>query len=291
MEKKLIRKDVYFDLPFLISVKDGFRDPTLDDWFEAYQKGNPLPFSKYAPHNNEPSTTVIGGGCPVYIPPDEKVDPYILNLPEIKVTTPETQIKIPETQVKILFLRHVNPNTEVKVIGELIGDRNGKISFSSVLVKIDINIVKPEYYWDMNLFLVIALFAINTFIENYRVIADRPYIRPVTAAEIQQFHLRTLFEDGTYQWAQLKGVSGPLYGFGYSISDDKDKDLRKALLEDNSPSMDKILDVEIRNYLDLNEWRLALIESAVLFEAWLSTYLRQEFKDKGLNESEIKKKS
>ena len=47
------------------------------------------------------------------------------------------------------------------------------------------------------------------------------------------------------------------------------------------------LDANIRDHLQLEEWRLAVVETAVLFEAWLARFLRARFETNGLPASDI----
>ena len=179
-DKKLYYKSVYFDLPYLIFVKDGFKDKTLEDWAKAYSEGDKeLPYSPYAPNSNEPGYMLIGGGFPVYIPPEELSPTYIINLGS-------------NIAVDIQFLRRINQASTTKMCGEVPGDRTGRASFSSVRVNFDLKFINPEYHWDMALFCNLSINAVNKFIEHYRVIAERFYIRPVTPQVIQLFTILIL---------------------------------------------------------------------------------------------------
>ena len=61
------------------------------------------------------------------------------------------------------------------------------------------------------------------------------------------------------------------------------------LTEDQAPIV-KTLQLEILDKLDLREWRLAIIESAVLFETWINIFLRSCYSNSGLNDSDIEDK-
>jgi len=254
MNHKSIRfKHVNFDLPYLIFVKDSMNDPDLRAWADAYQKGvRPLPYSPYAPHSERPGSFIIGGGFPVYLPPDKLTDHYLVSLPQI--------------QVAIRLLRRVNPHRSTTLMGEVPGDRAGRASFSSVNVTFDPRSINPEHHGNVQLLVDLAIEAINKFVSHYRVIANRPYIQPVTPAVIQEFHIVTEFEDGTSQTLQYGVGSGPLHGMGGAIPDDQDQALRAAILVNSPPMIYAVLDADVRDHLDLRKWRLALIEAAVLFE-------------------------
>lgn len=64
----------------------------------------------------------------------------------------------------------------------------------------------------MGLFVDAAIEAINKFVLHYRIIADRPYIQPVTPEVIQEFYIETQFEDGSLQTQEFGAGGGPLMG-------------------------------------------------------------------------------
>lgn len=273
-EKKLKFKYVDFDLPFVLFVKDSLGDRDLEKWAKAYASGErPLPYAKYAPSGEKPGGMIIGGGFPVYIPPQELAPYYEVTLPNITVG--------------LRTLRRVNPHRSSILMGEIPGDRNGRASFSSIRVMFDLTRVQEECHWDMTLFCSSAIQAVNHFIEHYRVIADRPYVSSVTLSEIQEFHLTTEFDNGEQQHQEFGGGSGPLHGFGGALDDSLDSELRDSISRPAPPSIYKAMDANIRDYLDRQEWRLVVIEAAVLFEAWLSTYIRDKFTNNGISSSDI----
>lgn len=255
-------KYVDFDLPFLIFVKDSLGDRSLKDWADAFSAGTrPLPYSPYAPAAEKPGELIIGGGLPVYVPP-EPLAPYYT-------------VVLPGFSAGIRLLRRVNPHRAVVLMGEVPGDRTGRASFSSVRVMFDMSSINPDYHHNFPLFCQLAVQVINHFIAHYRVIANRPYVGPVTMAVIQSFNVTTEFEGGEQIQQQYGSGSGPLNGMGGAIPENQDATLRSAVAKSEPPSIDETLDANIRNYLDLQEWRLAVIESAVAFEAWLSRHLRE----------------
>lgn len=277
-KKEPYYKYVYFDLPFLIFVKDGFKDKTLEEWAKAYsERKEDLPYSPYAPKSNEPGYFAIGGGFPVYLPPDKVASAYVINLGN-------------NIAVGLQFLRRINQNSTTKLCGEIIGDRTGRATFSSVRVNFDLKIINPQYHYDMQLFVNLGITAVNKFIEHYRVVANRFYVRPVTPQVIQTFLVITEFTDGTSNTQTYGSGSGPLHGLGGAIPDDIDKKLRDILITEELPPILNILELEIRDKLDLREWRLSVIESAVFFETWLHQYVRSLFKANGLSDHEIDNK-
>ena len=273
-------KYVDFDLPFILFVKDSLADPALKAWAEAYSTGaKPLPYSPYAPTSEKPGHFILGGGFPVYIPPDDLANCYEVSLPEL-----------PELTVGLRLLRRVNPHKESVLMGEMPGDRTGRTSFSSVRVIFNMGTIHSEHHSDLPLFCKLAITAINHFVSHYRVIANRPYVGSVTIPMIQSFQVTTQFEGGEMITQHYGSGSGPLHGMGGAISDEEDRALRASVATPNPPSLEKTLDLNIRDYLDLHEWRLVVIESAVAFEAWISKFLRGAFVDVGLTDTEIEQK-
>lgn len=278
-DKVPITKRVYFDLPFVIFVRDNFRDLEYETWFEAVKRGdeNP-PYSQYAPKLNAPRNRVIGGGSPVYIP-RELSEPY--------------DIVIGNAPLKLGFLRRVNINSPTAVTGEVIGDRTGKASFSSVLATFDMKTVPPDFYWQQEMFAGIAVHAANHFIDHYRVLTEpkRFYVRPVSMTVIQRFLIFTDFIDGTFhRFEYHTGSSGGMFGFGGAIDAKIDEKLRRVVASEEVPLIYETLEVNILDHIDLGEWRLSIIESAILFEAWLGNFIRMRFSNNGLTSAEIDQK-
>jgi len=270
-------KYVDFDLPFVLFLHDSIGDKNLEKWADAYLKGEkPFPYSRYAPASEKPGGMIIGGGLPVYIP-SKKLAPYYL-------------VSLPQITVGLRTIKRVNPHRSTILMGEVPGDRTGRASFTSVRALFNLKEIKEEFHWDMELFCKLAVRAINHFIDHYRIVADRPYINHVTVSTIQEFHLTTDLEDGQKQYQEFGGSSGPLHGFGGAISEDQDIKLRELVSKIDPPNIYESMKSNIENFLDLEDWRLVVIESAVLFEAWLSKYIRGRFIKIGLTTTIIDSK-
>ncbi|MEH6642516.1 hypothetical protein [Vreelandella glaciei] len=288
-------KSICFDLPFLIFVKDGFKDKQLEGWAKAYQAGETLPYSPYAPNQNRVGDLTIGGGFPVYLP-DKLENAYV--------------VKVGEKFVGIQFLRRIAQNNPANLCGEIEGDRTGRASFSSVRVNFDLRIFDSKHYLNARYFVNLAIDAINKFIEHYRVATRKHYIRPVTPAIIQSFTIINSYHekpnfvqhyvtDKTVLKVEGDGfpllefnyfMDAMMHGMGGAISDDIDVNLRGVLDKDIEPSIIETLHLEVKDKLELREWRLAAIEAAVLFETFLNIKLRDSYKAQGLSDSDIEDK-
>lgn len=288
-------KSIYFDLPFLIFVKDGFKDKQLEDWAKAYQNGEEPPYSPYAPNQNRGGGLTIGGGFPVYLP-DKIEHAYV--------------VKVDEKFVGIQFLRRIAQNNSANLCGEIEGDRTGRASFSSVRVNFNLQLFDQKHYLNTKYFVNLAIDSVNKFIEHYRVATGKHYIRPVTPAIIQSF---TIFNEYNEQptfiqhYVTDKAVlevdevnsmlpspsyfmDAMMHGMGGAIPDDIDISLRETLDKDIEPSIIETLHLEVKDKLDLREWRLAAIEAAVLFETFLNVKLRDTYRAQGTPGSEIEDK-
>jgi len=288
-------KSIYFDLPFLIFVKDGFKDKQLEDWAKAYQNGEEHPYSPYAPNQNRGGSLTIGGGFPVYLP--NKIEHAYV-------------VKVDEKFVGIQFLRRIAQNNSANLCGEIEGDRTGRASFSSVRVNFDLQLFDPRNYLNTRYFVNLAIDSVNKFIEHYRVATGKHYIRPVTPAIIQSFTIFNEYnEKPTFiqHYVTDKAVlevgdvnstlpspsycmDATMHGMGGAIPDDIDISLRETLYKDIEPSIIETLHLEVKDKLDLREWRLAAIEAAVLFETFLNVKLRDTYRAQGTPDSEIEDK-
>lgn len=280
MNKDMKIKDllfVDFDLPFVLFLRDSLDDLDLRNWLEAARSGDPKPpYSKYAPHPNQPIAAVIGGGIPVFIPLT-LADPY--------------EVQIDGLHAAVRLLRRVNISRDPIVIGELPGDRVGRVSFSSARVILLAEQLKQEQLGDPKQICEIALNVINHLIDHYRVVAKRPYVGRVTPSVIQEFFITTTYKNADDQDTLRYGAgSGALRGFGGALDEPSERELRNVIFNPTPPPIFKTLELNILDCLDLRDWRLALIELAVLFEVWISHFVRNKFRGAGLTDSDIDKK-
>src|SRR5690606_2130404 len=136
----------------------------------------------------------------------------------------------------------------------------------------------------------LAIKATNLFLDNYRVVNDKFYISRITQSIIQNFIIQSTYTDGQKETQYYNFSSGVLHGFGGTLTSEQDITLRQSLKKGATPPILEILDLEIRNKLDLMEWRIASIESAILFETWLKMFLRKQYSSLGLDETSISQK-
>lgn len=272
-------KNVYFDLPFILWLRDSMGDPALREWAAAWAAGERenLPFSPYAPALTTGNQFVLGGPLPVYVPPAELADHYLIDLPGNGV------------ECGLRFLRRANNQSRqgFHLMGAVPGDRVGRISFSSVKAMFDLEQFDEVHHADAAHFVELAVDAVNHFIAHYRVIADRPWVNAVTPQMLGDFQFETVYDDNTRDSYTYGASNGPLEGFGGAIAQESDQALRVAVGAQAPPPIHATLDANIRNNLDLRDWRMAAIEAAVLFEAWLVSAVKARLAVNGLQAADI----
>lgn len=273
-------KNVYFDLPFILWVRDSMGDSVLNEWANAWAAGEreTLPFSPYAPSLTTGNQIILGGPLPVYVPPEELADHYLIDLPGID-----------GVECGLRFLRRANNQSRqgFHLMGAVPGDRVGRISFTSVKAMFDLDQFDDALHADASHFVELAVDAVNHFIAHYRIIANRPWINAVTPQMLGDFQFETVYEDGTRDSYAYGASNGPLDGFGGAIAQESDQALRAAVGDQTPPPIDATLDANIRNNLDLRDWRMAAIEAAVLFEAWIVPAIRARLVANGLSTADI----
>jgi len=132
-----------------------------------------------------------------------------------------------------------------------------------------------------------ALAAVNHFIEHYRVICKRHWVYPVTEAIIQHFSIGTETPDGEITYQTYMGSTGPMQGFGGAIPKEEDDFLRNAVHQPSPPGVRATLYQEVFSHLELGRYRLAVVETAVLFEAYIMSLLTTYLTDQGRTNEEI----
>ncbi|HEX9155399.1 MAG TPA: hypothetical protein VF819_07530 [Nitrospira sp.] len=267
-EKTPKLKLVCFDLPFVLNVGDSWKDEALEEWATAISEGKTPPL-----HVRHASPS--GNNSTVHLP---------------KVLVAPYEVALPGRVVQLATLRRVNQERAIKIFAEIPGDRAGKASLSSVRVLMDVSGMSNDKQWDAEFLCQIALDAVNHFIDHYRIIANRPFLGHVTLSVVQEFSLFTIFDDDSTQKQTYMHGSGSAWMFVSGLEGAKDATLRAAVAQLESPPILAILDSDIVDHLDLREWRLAVIQLAVLFEAWLSRFIRTRFAKSGLGSAAMEAK-
>ena len=276
-----IGKVIIFDLPFHINVKDGINDTGIKAWHEAYLRGDGASaFSPYAPHPAKPQPQAgFGDISPVHLPTEPLDESYKVMVPGLG------------SVYELTFLRRLNQITQSQMPGDVLGDRAGRYSYSSVEVKVYYGNIKEEFRDDDFALSDLAVYAVNWFLEHYRVITKRYYISQITPGTIGDFHVSTMYSNSSFrQWRLRCSLDGPVIFANTSLSQEKEENLRAAIVQENEPAITQVLYLEAEEKLSLRQWRLAIIEAAILFETWLGLHVRFLFKQQGLSKEDVEKK-
>lgn len=289
-------KAVYLDLPFLIQVTDNIDDIHLRNWLDLYKNGvTDLPHNQYAPSNSDLGNIIFGGRYPVYVP-DKFAQPYIM-----KTDCGAT--------VELSFIRRMTQARSEKLCGEISGDRTGRASYSSVNIMFDTKETRAELSASARYYASMAIGVVNKFIDYYRYISDKFYIYNITPQVIQKFIVSTYDEkmqlmfNQTYitdkaeiEYSALDEndttvlsffVDATFTGMGSTIGFEKEQELRNAISKNSGVPTIKKMRLDVLDKLDLHEWTLAIVESAIMFETWLNQYIRKKYIESGLSDDEI----
>jgi hypothetical protein len=102
--------------------------------------------------------------------------------------------------------------------------------------------------------------------------------------------LMDLFEDQGYSTYQIIRHWEQPIPFSKSLPSDLENSIRKMCLENTQVDLNKILLHEAWNKIVLREWRLAVINSVILFESWLTPFLEDAYRLQGVTDGDIKAK-
>ena len=178
---------------------------------------------------------------------------------------------------------------------EFIGSVSKNVSFSEVLVEfIELrdttpigSVANPD---PRSAALPTAVIeGLNAFLRYYRINNIKYYIPRVTDHTITIFGLFEQHENGTTSNNLLHRLFERSIPFENTIGDSEEQKIRQALKTGERNYIHELYS-EVWNKLALQDWRLAIIDSIVLLEAWLTPYLKEAYRQKGLSNSVIKEK-
>jgi hypothetical protein len=184
-----------------------------------------------------------------------------------------------------------NERAAVQARGELVGgDPYGRVSYTSVQVRFNCAESPQVADWTDDQLIETAIRASNRVIELYRDIAHKPVLRPVTPYHIVHYWITEGWSEGEKRTRVVSRGRGPLQ---IGISDEQlrvETILRRRLQSDSNVEFVRSLYLDAFAHLELGNYRLAVVEAAVLFEAWLKGFLVQQYEVQGLTASEIRAK-
>ncbi|ALW86307.1 hypothetical protein AUC43_15185 [Hymenobacter sedentarius] len=104
---------------------------------------------------------------------------------------------------------------------------------------------------------------------------------------IMAFTVLTDFDDFAYDVEEYFDLNGQIIG---ELPEADAVTLKELIASGEPPALLDALHSQIRNSLDLKDWRSAAIDSAILLETWLTPKLKAAYTAKGLKNREIKER-
>jgi hypothetical protein len=260
---KPVRKGLLFHLPFTLLVPPGF---------EVIESEDPTQIRiKTSPHPNNVFDVRVSSS-------------------EYSKKTVDESIIIP---LRFLQVNHAKTSGwDVSGIVQFNGDRLGKLTHTSVYVEFPIEKVSNEFKWDNGLYCDLSIDAVNRFVEHYKVVMNMPipvlaHIPAITSAMVMNFKIFTGIEGNEYYVEDYADVNGMVM---YYMPEEIAIKIKGILLTDEEPDLITTYHFQINNNIGLKDWRSVAIDSAVLFERWMTLELKKFYKSKGLNSRQIKDK-
>ncbi|MBJ6141755.1 hypothetical protein [Hymenobacter sp. BT559] len=172
------------------------------------------------------------------------------------------------------------------------GDRLGKLTHTIVAAQIPIDKVRDDFKWDTGLFCDLAVDAVNRFVAHYKVKSGWPsdwlaFIPSLTSPMVMEFKVLTTLVDNRTFIERYLDMSGLVMS---TIPENIAVDLKAVLLTNEEPDLIATYYLQIDNRISIKDWRSVAIDSAVLFESWLTTKLKSIYKSQGLSGKQIKLK-
>ncbi|MCC3159535.1 hypothetical protein LJ737_19995 [Hymenobacter sp. 15J16-1T3B] len=308
IRKRTNRIQVFFDLPFLVAVNDTFSCGIISEYIKAKDAGEEFKHQYHylplvTPESLEKSgfkgtkllalqVSDLGKHVKhgVYVPHDIK-KPY-------RIATNDSG-----SFVYMGFVPRINQAQDPVMIGFPRGDIAGRVMYSSVFVelfpayfneyvKLAIENDSSKHYMHIrdnfnekgggvsrefnsgDVYIKTAIYAVNRFIEQYKILNDSYFITNVTENMCSPY--RIAWRDA--QNIVLSELTVPKLTISdydeNKLPDEEDRILRSELSKISSPDILDTLDINIRQRLELQEWKIAIIESAVLFESWVQPRIR-----------------
>lgn len=178
--------------------------------------------------------------------------------------------------------RRMNERPAIQSPGVLEGgDPYGRVSYSRIQVRFHVPTSPDVGSWEDNELIAVAVARVNRLIEHYRDVFGDPLVRPVSSLHLVHFTMVEESKGGERQQRAVSRGAGPLrVGLG-----DEDKaretEIRARLERDEPPTIQRMIELDIRARVSTGEYRLAVVEAATLFESWLRPALEQALMRKG----------
>lgn len=169
------------------------------------------------------------------------------------------------------------------------GDPFGRFMYSEIQVRFNAA-VSPEVMKESHdLIVTKAVQVANKLIAQIRDLKSLPSLRILEPGDIVHFRIISCFKDGTQHTMQYATTHGPLHGRTDEEKKNIEDRLRQRLAEDIGVEFFREMELTMLGFLAERQYRLCLVEAAVLFEAWLKAFIKQQLLARGTSSENAKK--
>jgi hypothetical protein len=167
------------------------------------------------------------------------------------------------------------------------GDPYGRYAYTSVFVRFHVPSSPSAADWDDRELVDHAVAAVNRLLEHYRDIAEQPLIKPVAAKHIAHFKLMEKRPGREFSVRHYSCGSGPMYLNVEERQDAFASQLQGRLLLPGPPPFLRSLYLDLKARMEVGDYRQAVVEGAIIFEAWLRRRLVEAFSLLGMPKEQV----
>ena len=276
---KIISRKLIFELPFVIMVEDNLGNGLIQSYHRGEKKYPQTASDKeksttidFTPSHNFPNQTAL-----------DSTPPYVVN-----------------SKYGLLRISLLKVNSEglsehpldSALDHEFMGSISKSLGYTCVMVELSESTHSIDFSVEENqkVFLPEVIEAFNKFLLYYKLLSNRLYIPSVTIHTIGKFTLVDLFENQSTQHLIFFRCWEQPVPFSKVIPKDIDKTIRQWCMNDQQVDLFSVLRYEAWNKIVLQEWRMAVINSVIWLESWITPTLQDMYALKGLDSGQIKAK-
>jgi hypothetical protein len=218
--------------------------------------------------------------------------PFPLNLPDTTATDYPAVVVPGDVPATLQFILRASGRGAAGMKGVAEGgDPIGRLAYTTVLVAYDVDDYPVVDDWDDIERVERAVEAVNTLLEHYRDLAEQPLVRRVAIKHVMHFKLVEWVPGESEQRVRYyTRASGPVGMNQTERQGALAAALNARLARGTQPDFLRQLYLDVQARMELGEYRQAVVEFAVTFEAWLRRRLVEAYTLAGLSEPDIAEK-
>jgi len=269
----VIDRYIYFDVPFVVMVKDGFKGLIREDGKRICQ--------------------IIDNAEPYIVPTKTEIgDIKLFFLKRTNLGMNNINLNLNNFDLSDLNKQLIDERSKRLLNHELFGNLSKNISYSTVLVRF------PEEAYKIQLFenesnqtwvREAIIEALNKFLIKYKYLFGRFYIPKVTTSNINAFHMMESFDNGKSLESTFHVYYGSPISFEDTSEENNDNILRSDLRNEEGLKFYDRMKLEVLHKIFLEDFRMAVIESAIWLESWIIPFLKEIYKKRGNGKDKIER--